>query len=163
MIVKYDHLVGKSFSYGKQDCLSLFRDFYKDNFGIVLPNYARPKVWWENGLNLYSDLARKNGFVVLDCHPSDYQLGDVILMAVQAEVGNHVGILVEDGKILHHLYGRLSVVERYSGLTRNTTLAVYRHKQVKLDQEEIETNLLDIVSPNVKRKLDDYLRTSQDV
>jgi len=157
-MVKYDHLLHKQFKYGKQDCFTLLRDFYRDNFDILLPNYARPKNFWRNGLNLYSDLYRKNGFVTLDCHPSEYRTGDVFLMAIESEVGNHAGVLVDGNKILHHLWNRLSVVEPYSGLTRNTTIAVFRHKDVKLTETPDTVELLDVVSPRVRRKLDEYLR-----
>jgi cell wall-associated NlpC family hydrolase len=159
-MLKYDHLTNLPFKYGKQDCFTLLRNFYIDNFGITLPNYARPKDWEHLGLNLYMDLHRKNGFSPLHCHPSEYQPGDVFLMAVRSEVANHVGVLVENGQILHHLWGRLSIVEPYSGLSRNSTLAVIRHKDVKITQTETTANLLDLVSPSVKRKLDDFLRTS---
>jgi cell wall-associated NlpC family hydrolase len=159
-MIKYDHLVGKEFRYGKTDCFSLLRDFYIDNFDITLPNYARPKEFWVQGVNLYMDRYRKHGFRPLDCHPSEYQVGDVFMMAVQSEVVNHVGILVENGAILHHLWGRLSVVESYSGLTRNTTMAVLRHKDVKLVQTQSEGNLLDYVNPTIRRKLDEYLESN---
>ncbi|MGO7308769.1 NlpC/P60 family protein [Rhizobium ruizarguesonis] len=158
-MIKYDHLLHKKFKYGKQDCFTLLRNFYIDNFGITLPNYARPKEFWLNGLNLYTDLYRKNGFVTLDCHPSEYQTGDVFLMMINSAVANHVGVLVDSNKILHHLWNRLSIVEPYSGLTRNTTVAVMRHKDVQLAPDHQSVELLDVVSPRVRRKLDEYLRS----
>lgn len=160
---RYQHLIGRPFDYSKQDCYDLLRDFYKDVFDIEIPNYARPKNWWNEGLNLYADLASKIGFYSLDCHPSQYQFGDVVMCAVDSPVANHVGIIVEKGEILHHLWGRLSAVEHYRLLLRNTTVGVYRHRDVKLEQIETPVNLIDLVPSHIRRKYDDYLRSSQDV
>jgi hypothetical protein len=159
-MLKYDHLLHLPFSYKNQNCYHLIRGFYADNFDIHLPNYAGPKEFWDHGLNLYMDRYRRCGFYLLDCHPSEYQPGDVILCAIKSEVANHVGVFVENGQVLHHLWGRLSTVESYRDLLRNNTLAVLRHKDVSLKKTETTANLLDLVSPNVKRKLDEYLRTS---
>lgn len=159
-MLKYDHLTNLQFSYKNQNCYHLVRSFYADNFGVQLPNYAGPKEFWEHGLDLYIDRSRKCGFYFLDCHPSEYQPGDVILCAIKSGVANHIGVLVENGQVLHHLWGRLSTVESYRDLLRNTTVAILRHKDIKLTQTETTANLLDLVSPSVKRKLDEYLRTS---
>jgi cell wall-associated NlpC family hydrolase len=160
VIFKYDHLLNLEFSYKNQNCYHLIRGFYAANFGIDLPNYAGPKDFWEHDLNLYMARYRQCGFYLLDCHPSEYQPGDVILCAINSAVANHVGVLVENGQVLHHLWGRLSTVESYRALLRNTTVAVMRHKDVTLEQTQSTASLLDLVSPNIKRKLDDYLATS---
>lgn len=160
MTIKYDHLLGRKFVYGKTDCYDLLRQFYIDNFGITLPNYARPKVFWENGLNLYYDKYAKNGFYPLSCHPSEYQAGDVILCSIQSMVPNHVGVLVEGGKVLHHLWNRLSAVDPYGSLLRNTTMAVMRHRDVTVEQTSTNGSILDYVDPRVRRKLDDLAATA---
>lgn len=160
---KYDHLINLPFNYKNQNCYHALRGFYSANFGIDLPNYACPKDFWEHGLNLYMSRYRKCGFDPLDCHPSEYQPGDVILCAIDAPFANHVGVFVENGQVLHHLLGRLSTVEPYRALLRNTTVAVMRHNAVKLENVESTANLLDLVDPNIKRKLDEYLRSSEPV
>ncbi|KQS84245.1 NlpC/P60 family protein [Rhizobium sp. Leaf383] len=159
--MKYDHLLGRPFDYKNQNCIHLVRDFYADNFGVQFPNFACPKQFWEHDLNLYMARYQKCGFYLLDCHPSQYLPGDVILCAVESSIGNHAGVFVEDGQVLHHMFGRLSVVEPYRLLLRNTTLAVFRHKDVVLEKTETTANLLDLVSPSIKRKLDEYLGSSR--
>jgi cell wall-associated NlpC family hydrolase len=155
--MKYDHLLGLPFDYKNRNCIHLVRDFYTDNFGIKFPNFACPKQFWAHELDLYMARYQKCGFYLLDCHPSDYRPGDVILCAVDAPIGNHVAVFVENGQVLHHLWGRLSVVEPYRMLLRNTTVAVFRHKDVVLNSTETTANLLDLVSPRIKRKLDEHL------
>lgn len=161
--MKYQHLIGRPFNYKNQNCMHLVRDFYRDNFGIEFPNYACPKDFWDIDLDLYMTRYQKCGFYLLDCHPSEYRPGDVILCAVDSSVGNHVGVFVENGDVLHHLFGRLSIVEPYRLLLRNTTVAVMRHKDVVSDSVETTANLLDLVNPSIKRKLDEYLGSAPTV
>jgi cell wall-associated NlpC family hydrolase len=156
--LSYEHLLGKSFELGKQDCFTLFRDFYRDNFQIELPNYARPENFWEVGMDIYLTKAAKNGFRILDCHPTEYQAGDVVLMAIHSTHANHAGILLEDGSLIHHLFGRLSTKEPYRGVYRNTTIAVCRHKDVVIEEVPNLAHIDEYLTPKAKRFLDELRR-----
>jgi len=161
-VIQYEHLLGQNFVQGKSDCYSIVRDFYRDNYGIVLPNYARPTDWWNSGnFNMYMDRFRKNNFFVLDCHPAEYQVGDVFLMSIMSNAVNHAGVLVDKGKMLHHLVNQISTVTPYKGLWRNNTMAVVRHRDVKAVAHQTEVSILDFVPPNVRRKIDEHLRQTQ--
>lgn len=138
MIEKY---LGRPFELGESDCFSLIREYYHDVFGIDLPDVARPHDFWEAGLELYRKHYAQQGFEVLHLSPHEWQHGDIILMSVLSPVANHAAILMPDGKILHHMYGRLSEVGEYRGIWRNNTVGVYRHREVAL-QEDIQ--MLDI-------------------
>lgn len=154
----YKHLLGRQFEFGTTDCFSLVRDFYIDNFGIRLPNVARPNEFWRHGMDMYAERYAKHGFEVLDCHPSQWQYGDVILMAVRAELGNHAGVLVENGNFIHHLWGRFSTEEKYIGPWRNLTLCVVRHRDVRLENRAVEADIADYVSAKVRRDLESIAR-----
>ena len=148
-------MIGRQFHYGTVDCYSLVRDYYREEFGIELPNVARPNDFWEHGIDLYGKHYAKAGFQLLDLLPHDWQRGDVVLMAIMSEVPNHAGVIVEPGKILHHLYGRLSTIEDYKGIWRNTTVGVYRHKDVVLPVEETQQlDIRDVLSPTQRRLID---------
>jgi cell wall-associated NlpC family hydrolase len=153
-VIQYDNLVGVPFQHGINDCYSLIRQFYIQNFDIVLPNYARPNGWWREGMDMYMERYHKNGFQVLDIHPSLYQIGDVFLMSIMSPVTNHGGVLVEKGRLLHHFTNRLSTVEPYKGIWRNCTTAVMRHKDVVAPQKTQVVSITDVL-PNIKRKLDE--------
>jgi cell wall-associated NlpC family hydrolase len=157
--LRYDHLLGKEFDFGRQDCYSLVRDFYADNYEIRLPNYARPSEFWKHGMDMYRDRYTKNGFVVLHCHPSEYQEGDVFLMAITSSVANHAAVLVEGGNILHHMWGRLSVVEPYRDLYRNTTVGVFRHRDVVVEKQESRSDIREYLSERLKKKLGELQAT----
>ncbi|MES0134516.1 NlpC/P60 family protein [Mesorhizobium sp. M0016] len=158
MTLKHQHLLGLPFDYANVNCYTMLRRFYADNFGIHFPNYACPTEFWKHGLDLYITRAQRLGFKSLDCHPSEYQFGDVFIMSIASSIGNHCGILVENGQMLHHFYNQLSDITPYKGVYRNTTVAVFRHKDVKLSGSQDTTPLKDLVSSNTRRKIDEALK-----
>lgn len=148
--------VGRQFNLGQTDCYTLVRDYYQKEFGIDLPNVARPNDFWDHGLDLYSKHYAKAGFTLLDVLPHEWKRGDVVLMAIMSSIPNHAAIIVEPGKILHHLYGRLSMIEPYRGIWRNTTTGVYRHKDVVIsDNEAQKVDIRDVLSPQQRRLIDE--------
>lgn len=151
-MIKYEHLLGRKFIHGRHDCYDLIRRFYFDNYNIELRNYARPDTWWETDANLYMDSFRDEGFSVFDGPPQQWLPGDLILMAIRSRIANHAGVLVKNGHILHHLWGRSSVVEQYRGLTRNTTTAILRHRDVTVAEPITTIEALDVLPPAFRRK-----------
>jgi cell wall-associated NlpC family hydrolase len=157
-VIKYEHLLGREFVLGKSDCYSIVRDFYRDNYGIELPNYARPTNFWEVGMDMYMERFRKNNFEVLHVHPAELVTGDVFLMSIHASVVNHAGVLVGRGQMLHHVVRQMSTVTPYAGLWRNNTMAIVRHREVKSLQPKSQADILDLVPNHIRRKLDAHLR-----
>lgn len=151
--MKYEHLLARKFVHGRTDCYALVRDFYRDNYGLALRNYARPDNHWDLGFDLYMSSFYAEGFRVLDVHPSEWRPGDAVLMAIQSPVANHAGIFVENGKMLHHLWGGISEVTDYRLLYRNTTVAVVRHKDIKVETKIEKMDLLDVLPDGIRRKV----------
>lgn len=118
-------LLGRQFFHGILDCYSLIRDFYKEEYGVDLPNWQRQDGWWERGENLYLDHYDESNFQRVFDEP---QRGDVILMQVRSKVPNHAAIYLGDGKILHHMHGRLSTREIYGGYWAECTVMTLRYK-----------------------------------
>lgn len=161
MLIKYDHLLGLPFEHGTRDCYELVRDFYRDNFSIHLKDYARPDLWWDQGLNLYMDHFREEGFQEIDCHPRGYQIGDGFLMAIHSPVANHAAVYVGDGFLIHHFYRRLSEKCLYSGVWRNRTVAVLRHKDIKPEiVTPVAADLSQFLPPHKRQFLED-IRTGK--
>lgn len=125
-------LIGREFHHGVLDCYSLIRDYYGQELGLVLPDYARDDAWWDKGQNLYRDNFASAGFVEVPGLPDQH---DVVLMRVGARVDNHAGIYV-DGCLLHHLHGRLSCRDVWGDVWQRHTTAVLRHRDM-LDQRRI--------------------------
>lgn len=152
--VKYRHLEGFEFVHGVRDCYTLVRDFYRDNFGLELTDYARPDDWWDNGLNFYVDCYPKEGFVQVDFNPYRMKPGDLFISAVLSEVPNHASIYLGDGYVLHHLPGRLSAHELFAGVVRSNLCLCLRHPKAVLPEPEVPAvNLLDRAPPHIREKL----------
>jgi cell wall-associated NlpC family hydrolase len=167
MTITYDNLLGLEFKHGSQDCYSLVRAFYKQNYNLDFPDIARPDDWWDHGLNLYMDHFKEIGFDAVNVRPQDLRIADGFLMAVyrgsarlsssenKGKVANHSAVYIGDGKILHHMYGRLSSVENYTGMWFNTTVAVLRHKDVPIVKPVFEKiDLMTLLPPNKRAKLE---------
>lgn len=129
-MITYDHLLNIPYKIGVNDCYSLVRCFYKDNFGIELTDYARPTNWEDSNLNLYMDNYFHEGFRTIDVHPRDYRVGDAFLMAINSSKANHAAVYIGAGEVIHHPRDLLSRKSPYAGVLRNTTVAVLRHKDV---------------------------------
>lgn len=118
-------LVGRKFVHGIHDCYTIIRDWYKQERGVVLPNFNREDEWWNNGGNLYVENFPRAGFKEVPFAP---QVGDVILMNIRADVPNHAAVYLGDGIILHHMYGRLSTRDVYGGYWAEVATKLLRYE-----------------------------------
>lgn len=114
---------GREFVFGTQDCYTLVQDFYEQEMGVKLPDFAREDKFWERGENLYMDNFASCGFEQI---PTPTERGDIILMAIRSEIVNHAGIWLDDrGSMLHHPYNHLSEKVVYGGYwAENTRLFI---------------------------------------
>ena len=118
-------LVGRAFVLGHTDCWGLVMSYFRQTHGIVLNDYRVDYLWWESGReNLYLDNWYECGFREFSGPP---QSGDMVIMQVSAPVANHAGILLDDGMLLHHMYGMLSQRVPYGGYWKDRTVKIVRH------------------------------------
>lgn len=128
MKLKYDDLTARQFDLGDQDCFSLGREFFWNNFRLKITNYARPQDWSSDSLDLIRMLHEREGFeMITDFKIKDLRPADVLCMAIGENNPNHFAIVVEDNQILHHLANRLSNVEILRDFWRNSICFVLRH------------------------------------
>ncbi len=123
-------LLNRPFVHGVWDCYAQVKDWYQLELGIELPEFERADGWWEGEQELYLDNYAGAGFSPIpdsDLQSGALQVGDVILMQIQAPRVNHAAVYIGNGMIQHHLYGRLSRRDVYGGYwQRNTRLIVRR-------------------------------------
>lgn len=117
-------LLGRPFVHGAWDCYTIVRDWYQLERDIVLPNFERADGWWNRGENLYMRHYGEAGF---EAATGDLQVGDVIIMQVQADEPNHAGVFIGEGLMMHHMYGQLSNRVPYGGYWLERTITVLRH------------------------------------
>lgn len=108
-------LLGREFRHGpsgtdnRGDCYALIKDWYHEQRGICLPEFARDDRWWESGARLYEGLFERAGGVRVMNGLHGVQIGDVLLMdIIRSGTPTHGAIWLGDGLILHHLPRRLS-------------------------------------------------------
>jgi len=115
-----DPLVGRRFRNGSHDCYALVRDWYRLRRDILLPTYPHRLTWFndklddmgnviEPAIDLIVDNVRNAGFDFVST--DELRVGDVLLARDKCKLINHTGVYVGKGKILHHLWGRLSCKE----------------------------------------------------
>ena len=160
--VKYKHLLGRPFVYGSSDCYGLARDFYRDNWGLELTDYARPDGWSDAGQNLLVDNFTKEGFKLVHDEPIHLMRpGDALLVALRSAVPNHIGIYLGDSLVLHHYQGQLSNTHPFSGIFRNMVCAHVRHPLAVLPEEKSSVQLIDLIPAHKRAEILDAINRSK--
>jgi proteasome lid subunit RPN8/RPN11 len=103
---KKEPLLGKEYQFGKNDCYSLVRDYYKE-LDIDLPTIPFEDDFWLKGINYFDDLQDAFGFVTVD-EPQEH---DMIIFNVISDIPNHCGVYLGEDIFMHHAVDRLSCRE----------------------------------------------------
>ena len=119
----YKSLVGRQWLYGKFDCYTIVRDYYK-LLGIIMPDYERPKDLITSK-SIFLDQAKKCNFKQIDFE--DRSKDDVLIMKLGTKNPMHAAIFLGDNTILHQKYESLSCTENYNLYYRRSTKAVFRY------------------------------------
>ena len=69
-------LLGREYKFNEQDCWTLVRDFYKQNFNIKLPMITFEDDFYNKGINYFEDLIEPWGGVKVDSP----KYGDIIYL-----------------------------------------------------------------------------------
>lgn len=121
---------GRQWVYGVNDCYALMRDFYKREFNIALDDFERgeDEEWLSPGWEMFTRNYEHQGFIEVG-RPE--RKGDVLLMMMQCDHPNHVGVMIGGGnRFYHHLSNRLSQASVYGGYWAKVTVKVLRHKDL---------------------------------
>lgn len=161
--VEYAHLLGRPFIEGKNDCFSLARDFYKDNWGIEIRDYARPTGWEKTGRSLITEYLHDEGFEVVHEPIRLIRPGDGLLLAINAPFATHMGIYLGRDEtcrdyVLDQQYGKLSRKRPFTGIFRGLLCAQVRHPTVYLPEHEGEANLIDLLPKHKQDEIRAHLK-----
>jgi proteasome lid subunit RPN8/RPN11 len=119
-------LIGRKWVWGVADCWTLVRDWYAEE-GLELPDWDRPTTPDEFNENpMFDDCWQQAGFHEVPIE--EMQRGDAMLMAIDSNKLNHVGVYIGDQMVLHHLRGRLSSRDIVGEWILNVTGRVLRHE-----------------------------------
>jgi cell wall-associated NlpC family hydrolase len=119
----YHALIGLPWDYGKQDCYTLIRQYFKLQ-GIELPDFPRPDDL-ETTPSIYLREAVALGFKLV---PLNWrQPGDVLIMRLGTQHPMHAAVLVDYQQILHQRQDSLSAVECLRQYHIDRVAAVFRY------------------------------------
>lgn len=160
--LRYEHLLGREFIFGVQDCYTLLMDMFYDNLGIQLTNYARPTDWWLNGMNIYMENYAKEGFQKIDILEKDLRPLDVILISIpdgrdpSNTVANHCAVYLGQGMLIHHRLGKRSEITPYRYSLKDYTACYIRHKDTPdFTQSTVKSqaDLINYILPHNRQKV----------
>jgi len=131
--MEYAELVGRPFELGRYDCFTMVRDLYILNFKIELSNYARPKDWDADQIDIIGLSYEAEGFdKVEDWTLKTLNPGDLLCMAIGSSKANHMAVYVGGNQIVHHKVNSMSDVETLRDFWRKSICYVLRHKDVPI-------------------------------
>jgi len=129
---KIDYYKKWPFIYGRSDCSTLLRAYYKNVHNLEIPDYPRPASveWYKNPkyemsyLRLFQDPV--NGFKQINtAHPK--QDDAILMLFFGSRQPCHVGIMITDETFLHLLKpGHLSEVIPFGGAWKRGLHSVWR-------------------------------------
>ena len=106
-------LIGRDYIAGVYDCFTLMRDYYRINYGTVSSIYPRPPDWQTWNPTFMEASIRAYGFTDKALN-APRTVGDVVLLAINSDYINHIGVVLENDGFLHHMYNRKSTVDTLS-------------------------------------------------
>jgi len=147
-------LLNKPYKDGVDDCYGLARQYYINEYGLVLRNYARPIGFDEADLPLLDDNFNKEGFQSLG-QPAlaNLERGDGLLFNLfKSKHANHVGIYLGNGYFVHHLYQKVSECVRLDDRWYGRVSRVVRHSDVtNLNTAQItKLSILELLPPHLQ-------------
>lgn len=130
--------IGRNFRYGLADCYALCREYYLNEFDIILNDYPRSKEdeWMRPDFNMFgAENLKREGFKLIE--DDSHKVGDFLVMQLaNALHPNHLAMMLEPGRLIfiHHLAYQLSKREVWDGYFAKHTVSRWRHQDVMQGQ-----------------------------
>ena len=122
-MVNYQSLIGRQWEYGRFDCFTLVRDWFKLQ-GVELPDFERP-VDLETCDSIFLEQMPVHGFRQVEY--VSRKPSDVLIMRLGTATPMHAAILLPNERILHQRQDSLSAVEPFGRYYVSRVAAVFRY------------------------------------
>lgn len=121
-------LFGRTYQWYISDCFTFVRDWYFEEYGIIIEDVPYVENFWEHEGEPYLENLEKAGFVEVPLQ--EIKFGDGILMRLADgyETTTHAAIYLGGNTIAHHLPNRLSSTDMYNKRYIDRTTKIVRHK-----------------------------------
>lgn len=107
--LKPEPLKMRPFFFGVFDCLTLARDYFIEQFGICIPTPLRQLNYWKNDQPLFEENTSSKDHPVSYIDISEAKAHDVYFYKMGgSKYINHVGVILENGRMLHHFINKVS-------------------------------------------------------
>lgn len=119
----YNKLIGRTYSFGNQDCFEAARDWYLAH-DIIVPHRRKwVDNWWEREYNYIKDDIAQWPLKQV----KNPRYGDILTFKVQNSIENHLGVYLGDDMFYHHAVNRLSCVENIYPFWAEFLESIYRY------------------------------------
>jgi len=123
--------IGRNFSYGKSDCFTLVKDYYKKELGItIIDNFEnRTEKWFEENSDTFLiGWKRDNPKFIEVIQPRKH---DILLFNYyrMIKAPHHLGIYLGNGTFLHHPRDKYSTIDLYSDSFIKKTFMILRYDE----------------------------------
>lgn len=117
------------FIWGVWHCYSLYRDWWRKERGVIIPNFAVDNEFIRDGESVFIDNCEKAGLTNIGKPDiSDLQVGDMLVANIKSDFPNHCGVYVGNDIFMHHPEDGLS--------RRDTVLRYWKHITVVFRNEK---------------------------
>lgn len=120
-------LMEREFIHSTQDCFAFMADWMYKEYKVDIPTIPREYDWFLKGENYFDNQYQEWEFE--DVTNEKRIRGDVVFYRIRSDVVNHIGVMVDENTVVHHLFGRLPVKEPYE------IWAKYVTRKVRLTEE----------------------------
>lgn len=118
-------LIGREYKFGEKDCFEAIRDWLNSEGKNVPRRGPFEDDWWEKGLDyLNEETLGQWGFRKV----TEAKRNDLLIFAIESDVGNHCGIYLGNDVMFHHAENRLSCRENLYPMWARSIIGIYRHE-----------------------------------
>ncbi len=141
----YQELMERNYKMGETDCFGLIRDLYDKKYGILLPNFARPKNFFDPRINVYARIVAEPYFKERGLCPTTFKEGDILAFRIGTDLVNHVGVYLGNKLFLHQMFNAQPREENLDDRWLRRLYMAHYHVDVPVVKKKL--NILDVM-PN---------------